>query len=178
MVEHVIMYCEKYKDDREKLLEEVQRKEDIEINVRYLLNPEQISNNRAALIKYLENTGLMNRIWMKYVCMHAWATLGGGGWLPPLISSVMESLMSAKAWLYGVLDGAKYPQTKANTIKRSGKLSNVFCSVEQCIQSKTYLLISSMQWPIRNIVIFHNSLTAESAWVLHARLVNHLMMTN
>ncbi len=62
MVEHVIMYCEKYKDDREKLLEEVQRKEDIEINVRYLLNPEQISNNRAALIKYLENTGLMNRI--------------------------------------------------------------------------------------------------------------------
>ncbi len=56
------MYCEKYKDDREKLLEEVQRKEDIEINLRYLLNPEQRSNNRAALIKYLENTGLMNRI--------------------------------------------------------------------------------------------------------------------
>ncbi len=56
------MYCEKYKDDREKLLEEVQRKEDIEINLRYLLNPEQRSNNRAALVKYLENTGLMNRI--------------------------------------------------------------------------------------------------------------------
>ncbi len=56
------MYCEKYKDDREKLLEEVQRKEDIEINLRYLLNPEQRSNNRAALMKYLENTGLMNRI--------------------------------------------------------------------------------------------------------------------
>ncbi len=51
---------------------------------------------------------------------------GGGGQLPPLISSVMESLMSAQAWLDGVLDGAKYPQTKANTIKRSGKLSNVF----------------------------------------------------
>ncbi len=71
---------------------------------------------------------------------------GQGGQLPPLISSVMESLISAQAWLYGVLDGAKYPQTKANTIKRSGKLSNVFahtCSVEQWIQSKTYLLISS-----------------------------------
>ncbi len=49
-----------------------------------------------------------------------------GGSCPPLISSVMESLMSAQAWLYGVLDGAKYPQTKANTFKRSGKLSNVF----------------------------------------------------
>ncbi len=49
---------------------------------------------------------------------------GGGGQL--LISSVMESLMSAQAWLYGALEGDKYPQTKANTIKRSGKLSNVF----------------------------------------------------
>ncbi len=44
----------------------------------------------------------------------------GGGGSSPLISSVMESLMSAQDWLYGVLDGAKYPQTKANTIKRSG----------------------------------------------------------
>ncbi len=62
MVEHVIMYCEKYKDDREMLLQEVQRKVDIEIILRYLLNPEQRSNNRAVLIKYLENTGLMNSI--------------------------------------------------------------------------------------------------------------------
>lgn len=56
------MYCEKFKDDRGKLLEEVQRKEDREINLRHLLNPEQRSNNRAALIQYLENTGLMNKI--------------------------------------------------------------------------------------------------------------------
>lgn len=56
------MYCEKFKDDREKLLEEVQRKEDSEINLRHLLNPEQRSNNGAALIQYLENTDLMNRI--------------------------------------------------------------------------------------------------------------------
>ncbi len=53
-----------------------------------------------------------------YICM---GDIRGGG---QLISSVMESLMSAQAWLYGVLDGTKYPQTKANTIKRSGVRSS------------------------------------------------------
>ncbi len=45
---------------------------------------------------------------------------------PPPISSDMEFLMSVQARFYGVLHGAKYPQTKAKAIKRFGKLSKVF----------------------------------------------------
>ncbi len=51
--------------------------------------------------------------------------------------------------------------TVLNTLKRKQKqlkdLANYlkyFCSVEQCSQSKTYLLISSTQWPIRNVRVF------------------------
>ncbi len=51
---------------------------------------------------------------------------GKGGQLPPSILSVMEFLMSVQAGCRGVLHGAKYPQTKAKAIKRSGKLSKVF----------------------------------------------------
>ncbi len=97
---------------------------------------------------------------------------------PPPISSVMESLMSAQVQLYGVLDGAKYPQMKANTIKRSGKLSNVF-------------LQRWAMYPIKDISVdFFNAMANRKrchfsefthSWkrgVLHARLVNHLMMTS
>ncbi len=95
---------------------------------------------------------------------------------PPLISSVMESLMSAQAWLYGVLDGAKYPQTKANTIKRSGKLSKVF-------------LQRWAMYPIKDISVdFFNAMANQKrchfsefthSWKrFAARLVNHLMMTS
>ncbi len=55
----------------------------------------------------------------------------------PLISSVMESLMSSQDRLYRALDGAKYPQTKTQAIEDLENYPTCFCRVEQCSQSKT-----------------------------------------
>ncbi len=50
--------------------------------------------------------------------------------------------------------------------KRSGKLSNMF--LQRCSQSKTYLLISSTQWPIRNVVVlWQNSPTTDRLFFPH-----------
>ncbi len=82
--------------------------------------------------------------------IHTWATLGGGQ-LPPKCL-VVESPMSAPLQLErlakprpgctGVLGCSKYPQTKAKAIEELANYSTRFCSVEQCSQSQTYLLIS------------------------------------
>ncbi len=49
-------------EDRVKLLEEIRKKGEGDITLKYLLNPEMGGHNRAALFKFLENTGLNNRI--------------------------------------------------------------------------------------------------------------------
>jgi len=62
IVEHVIMYCERYKEDRDTLFEEIQRKEETDITLRIILKPERENDNGEALFGYLENTGLIDRI--------------------------------------------------------------------------------------------------------------------
>ncbi len=97
-----------------------------------------------------------------------------GGQLPPL-HIVSHGISDVSA---GPVVGGYY--TVLNTLKRKQKqlkdLANYlkyFCSVEQCSQSKTYLLISSTQWPIRNVRVFriHSPLKEPE----FCTLVNHLM---
>jgi len=53
---------EDIKRDRDKLFKEIQRKEETDITLRRILKTEQENENREALFKYLENTGLINWI--------------------------------------------------------------------------------------------------------------------
>ncbi len=62
--------------------------------------------------------------------------------------------------------GRNYKRVCVWSDKRSGKLSNMF--LQRCSQSKTYLLISSTQWPIRNVVVlWQNSPTTDRLFFPH-----------
>ncbi len=55
-------------------------------------------------------------------------------------------------------------------------------TVEHCSQPQTYLLISGMQWPIRDVSVSQNLLTDQNSEVLFSsefcKLVNPLIITN
>ncbi len=68
--------------------------------------------------------------------------------------------------------GAFTLKRKQKHLKDLANCPSVFAALSN-VDNQRHILISSTQWPIRNVAVFQNSLTAESTRVLQARESSH-----